>query len=314
MPGFPGSVPPFGAAPAPGYSAPGASTNGLAIASLILSILTLFGLGSILGIIFGFVSRAQVKRSNGNQKGAGLALAGIIVGFVTLTLALAAIAIPTFLGVKASTASIVYLPPSPIALGSLEEGGQMGQVPWTSGSQPVDTTLAAVPGGVEMSIARPDQAEWAGLPLAQPPDQSMQLSASVAIVAGPLSNGIGLGCITPSRSEQFAFLIHPSGLWEVLWYSSSSAATIIDSGATPAIHGSGSNSLTIACDEDPARPGRTEVAFEINGTPVTNDVVNVESTVWDPTIQLCSCSGSDTGRYLNAAYYTTTDPPSASSP
>jgi hypothetical protein len=41
----------------------------------------LFGLPCILGIIFGFVSRSQIKKSGGRQQGSGLGLAGIIVGF-----------------------------------------------------------------------------------------------------------------------------------------------------------------------------------------------------------------------------------------
>jgi uncharacterized protein YqgC (DUF456 family) len=40
-----------------------------------------------LGVIFGFVARSQIKRSGGSQKGSGLALAGIIVGFVVIALA-----------------------------------------------------------------------------------------------------------------------------------------------------------------------------------------------------------------------------------
>ncbi len=306
-------APPFGAAPVWGYPVPSPSTNGLAIASLILSIVTLVGLGSILGIVFGFVSRGQIKRSNGAQKGAGLALAGIIIGFVTVTLVLAAIAIPTFLGVESSNSSAVSLPPTPITLGAPVEGGGAAPVQWPSGSQPVDTTLTAVPNGVEMSIASPDQAEWAGLPLAQPPSQSMQLVAGVAIVAGSPSNSVGLGCITPTRSEQFAFVVHGSGLWQLELLSSSSAA-IVDSGSTPAVHGSGGNVLTIACDQDVARPRSTQVAFEINGTPVANDIVNVSSAQWAPTIQLCSCSGPDTGSFLDAAYYTSNGkPPTAPS-
>jgi hypothetical protein len=57
-------------------------TNGLAVASLVLSIVWISGLGSLLGIIFGFVARSHIKRHPGQQKGSGLALAGIIIGFV----------------------------------------------------------------------------------------------------------------------------------------------------------------------------------------------------------------------------------------
>jgi hypothetical protein len=60
-------------------------TNGLAIASLVCAcagiIPFFFGITCVLGIVFGFVSRNQIKQSGGVQQGSGLALAGIIVGF-----------------------------------------------------------------------------------------------------------------------------------------------------------------------------------------------------------------------------------------
>ena len=40
-----------------------------------------FGLSCIVGIVFGFVARSQIRNANGTQGGSGLALAGIIVGF-----------------------------------------------------------------------------------------------------------------------------------------------------------------------------------------------------------------------------------------
>lgn len=65
---------------------PQPSNNGLAIASLVCSIVGLlfFALPSVLGLIFGFVARSQIRRSNGMQTGAGLALAGIIVGIAVI--------------------------------------------------------------------------------------------------------------------------------------------------------------------------------------------------------------------------------------
>jgi hypothetical protein len=52
------------------------------VASLVCAIASLFcGVGSVLGIVFGFVARNQIRRSNGAETGSGLALAGIIVGF-----------------------------------------------------------------------------------------------------------------------------------------------------------------------------------------------------------------------------------------
>jgi peptidyl-prolyl cis-trans isomerase B (cyclophilin B) len=52
-------------------------TNGMAIAALITSFFV-----SILGIILGFVALNQIKTSG--EQGRGLALAGIIIGFVAV--------------------------------------------------------------------------------------------------------------------------------------------------------------------------------------------------------------------------------------
>jgi hypothetical protein len=53
------------------------STNGMAIASLVLSLVGI----SLPGAILGHVARNQIKK-NPNQEGSGLALAGIIVGWI----------------------------------------------------------------------------------------------------------------------------------------------------------------------------------------------------------------------------------------
>ena len=68
-------------------------TNGLAIASLICSCAGVFFLPAILGVVFGFVARRQITRSAGLQRGDGLALAGIIVGFGWLALLVLGIAL-----------------------------------------------------------------------------------------------------------------------------------------------------------------------------------------------------------------------------
>ena len=41
----------------------------------------------VLGIIFGFVGRSQIRRSGGTQKGMGMAIAGIIIGVVLIVAA-----------------------------------------------------------------------------------------------------------------------------------------------------------------------------------------------------------------------------------
>jgi len=75
--------------PYPGYQSyyPGPmppSTNSWAIASLICSIVGV----SILGIIFGHIALGEIKRSNGWQTGHGMALAGLIIGYVEIGLGL----------------------------------------------------------------------------------------------------------------------------------------------------------------------------------------------------------------------------------
>jgi len=62
----------------------GASTNGLAVASMVLGILGLAGLGSVLAIIFGHVALSKIKRSGRIQGGRGMAIAGVILGWVGL--------------------------------------------------------------------------------------------------------------------------------------------------------------------------------------------------------------------------------------
>ena len=77
------------------------STNGMAIASLVLSLLWLYWLGSILAVIFGHVARAQIRRRGGVEGGDGMAIAGLVIGYVGLaTLVLFVIAL-----VSASNAS-----------------------------------------------------------------------------------------------------------------------------------------------------------------------------------------------------------------
>ena len=61
----------------PGYVIAAAPTNGLAIASMIISIL---GFGPI-GAIMGHIARRQIRERG--EQGDGFALAGIIVGWVT---------------------------------------------------------------------------------------------------------------------------------------------------------------------------------------------------------------------------------------
>ena len=53
----------------------------------------LFFIPAVLGIIFGFIARSQIKQSRGTQKGDGMAIAGIIVGFAWIALLVLLIAV-----------------------------------------------------------------------------------------------------------------------------------------------------------------------------------------------------------------------------
>ena len=66
---------------APGM-AQATSTNGLAIASMVLGILWIWWIGSILALVFGYVAKGQIDRSAGRQGGRGMAIAGIVLGWI----------------------------------------------------------------------------------------------------------------------------------------------------------------------------------------------------------------------------------------
>ncbi|HXW35460.1 MAG TPA: DUF4190 domain-containing protein, partial [Acidimicrobiales bacterium] len=85
---YAGAVP-FGYGP---YAYPRTRANGFAIASLVLSCCSIIpfflAIPAVLGVIFGFVARKQIRESNGWQHGDGLATAGIIVGFIFVAIAI----------------------------------------------------------------------------------------------------------------------------------------------------------------------------------------------------------------------------------
>jgi len=75
-----------GPAPSGGYAGRSAQkTSGMAIAALVCGILGV----SAVAIILGFVALSQIKRSGGLEKGRGMALAGIILGFVWVAISIA---------------------------------------------------------------------------------------------------------------------------------------------------------------------------------------------------------------------------------
>lgn len=70
--------PSYGAAPYP------QTTNGFAVASLVLGILFVGGLGSVLALVFGYIAKNQIDQSGGFEGGRGMAIAGIVLGWIGL--------------------------------------------------------------------------------------------------------------------------------------------------------------------------------------------------------------------------------------
>jgi len=85
-------MPPGYPPPSPySYGAPGrpdTGTNGFAVASLVLGLLWIAGLGSLLAVIFGHIAQSQNKGTS--RGGTGLATAGLVLGYIGLALGVVA--------------------------------------------------------------------------------------------------------------------------------------------------------------------------------------------------------------------------------
>jgi hypothetical protein len=60
--------------------------NGMAIASMVLGILWIYWIGSILALVFGYVAFSQIKTRD--QAGRGMAMAGVVLGWIGVGTAL----------------------------------------------------------------------------------------------------------------------------------------------------------------------------------------------------------------------------------
>ncbi|MHB8573582.1 MAG: DUF4190 domain-containing protein [Candidatus Dormibacteria bacterium] len=58
------------------------TTNGMAIASMVLGIIWIYWIGSILALVFGYVALGQIRSAGGRQAGRGMAIAGVALGWV----------------------------------------------------------------------------------------------------------------------------------------------------------------------------------------------------------------------------------------
>jgi hypothetical protein len=54
----------------------------MAVASMVLGILWIYWIGSVLALVFGYIARSQIRQSG--EGGSGLAVAGIVLGWVGL--------------------------------------------------------------------------------------------------------------------------------------------------------------------------------------------------------------------------------------
>jgi len=161
--GFSGELPAPAAAPATTPAAPPTppGTSGKAIGSLVSGIFFIFFPAAITAVVLGHIARAEVRRSAGRLQGSGMALAGLILGYVGLSvlpiLIIAAIAIPNLLKARiaANEASAVSALRSintacfeyrsrysgyPASLASL--GPPPGRTPGREGADLIDTALA----------------------------------------------------------------------------------------------------------------------------------------------------------------------------
>jgi Domain of unknown function (DUF4190) len=66
---------------------PVAGRNTFAVTALVLGVLWLGGVGSLLAVIFGHLALGQIAASQGWQEGRGLAIAGLLLGYLGLALA-----------------------------------------------------------------------------------------------------------------------------------------------------------------------------------------------------------------------------------
>ncbi len=64
------------------------TTNGFAVAALVLGIAVLCTgiFGGILAVIFGNLALARIDESQGTEKGRGMAIAGIVLGWIAIGL------------------------------------------------------------------------------------------------------------------------------------------------------------------------------------------------------------------------------------
>ncbi len=86
----PAGYPPSPQPAAPGWGTPGGyavqrkSVSGLAIASLVTGLLFCLIVTAPAAVVLGYAALDQIKASNGWKTGRGMAIAGIVLGYLTI--------------------------------------------------------------------------------------------------------------------------------------------------------------------------------------------------------------------------------------
>lgn len=112
VPGQPVGAPQWVTPGQPGVGAAGKPNSTAAVLSLVFGVLTwlpiLPAIGAIAAVICGHIARNQIKASNGQLGGSGMATAGLILGYLQIALlglaicAIVAIGLLTLLGSRVS--------------------------------------------------------------------------------------------------------------------------------------------------------------------------------------------------------------------
>jgi hypothetical protein len=82
----PAPSPPPAVPARPTFVRPSSPTNGLAIASLVAGVFWMWWIGSALAVVFGHIALGQIARSG--QSGRGLAITGLVLGYIGLAVLL----------------------------------------------------------------------------------------------------------------------------------------------------------------------------------------------------------------------------------
>jgi hypothetical protein len=205
----------------------------------------------------------------------------------------AALATPS--GVPNGNSVMSPLPALPS--GAIVAGGASDPVTWSERQTP-HATLRPIAGGADVQAAA-GYHEHFPIPI-YGNGNPIRVDADTAIVAGPMTNWIGLGCETADASLHYAFLLRSPDTWEII---EAHSGTVVADGYSDAIKPSGQgNHVSILCGM--ATGSHPQLMFAINGVTVANVAASdTTSSLWNSFVELCSCGGADTGRFTGIAEY-----------